>query len=135
MGILFIAAANKELADYRTAVDAHRGNAVVLLVQDGCAPCRRLENDLVPILRQGGMLEDSTITILSVQKHSQAVRQLQGGAINQRRGFPVLVVFRQKPGGQRAWRAFGYSGQGVLVKWLRDIGRWQPPVSTRRGIL
>lgn len=135
-GVLAAAAApSTERADYTAAMGVHQGNAVVLLVQDGCEPCRRLENDLIPILRQGGVMEDSSIHIVSVQRHPKLVRQLQGSALNSRRGFPVIVVFRQKLGGQWAWRTFGHSGHGALIKWLRDIKRWQPPVNKGRGIL
>ena len=82
------------LADYRAVWTAHEGNAVVVLVQDGCAPCRRLENDLLPILRNAGMLLDSDVTFISANRQPKLVRRLQGSEMNSRRGFPVVLVFR-----------------------------------------
>lgn len=122
LGLLLVSARE----EYRAAHDAHPGNAVVLLVQDACAPCTRLENDLLPILRQVGMLEDSSITIISINKQPKLVRRLQGPGLNGRRGFPCLLVFRTKGKGIWAWRTFGYRGRPELLNWLRGINRWEP---------
>lgn len=127
VGFLAAPAEPPKLRNYKAAMEAHSGNAVVLLVQDGCAPCQKLENNLLPALREAGVLNDSSIIVISVQKQPDLVHQLQGSEMNQRRGFPVLVVFRQKGRSQWGWRRFGYTSQVELITWLSGIKKWQPP--------
>ncbi len=129
IGSLFLTATAQD--DYNAAISAHNGNAIVLLVQDGCVPCMKLEDDLLPILRQSGMLEDSTIAIISVNKQPKLVRRLQGSELNARRGFPVMYVFRSKEGKLWGWRTFGYAGPDRLVQRLQGIQRWQPPARSK----
>lgn len=114
------------LTDYQGAVNTHYGNAVVLLVQDSCAPCRKLENDIVPIMRQAGIMTDSSIHILSVSRDRELVSQLQGSELNKRRGLPVILVFRKVNGQQWGWRYMGYTESSKIVKWIIGIKKWKP---------
>lgn len=112
-------------SDYKEAVSIHSGNAVVLLVQDNCAPCRRLENDIVSIMRQAGIMTDSSVHIISVNEDSELVNRLQGSGINARRGFPVILVYRRVNKKQWAWRYIGYSESSVVVQWMIGVKKWK----------
>jgi hypothetical protein len=110
---------------YNDVVKSQSGNAAVLLVMDGCRSCKRLENDLIPILRSAGIIDDSVIVILSVEKQPELVRQLMGSEQQQARGFPVLLIYRMKDNGQGCWRYIGYDSSSNIVNWLHGIKLWK----------
>lgn len=100
--------------NYNAAMNAHPGNMVVFLTTKGCPPCAKLKSNLMIAMDRAGILEDSSIVVISYQKQPKLVRQLSS---NSHWGFPELVVFRHG----MVWRRSGNSSQVVLTEWFRNI--------------
>jgi hypothetical protein len=113
--------------DHQATLAARKQHAVVLITRENCAPCRMLERDLLPALRDSGLLHDSALIVVSANEEPELARRLMGGKMNQSRGLPQLVIFRRINGDGWRWRWFGYrGGRASLIAWLKKVETWRP---------
>ncbi len=111
--------------EYTTATNARTDNAVIVIVQDGCPPCKKQIKDLISVLADTGFLYDSQIIVVSYEKEPKLASALMG---ENKLTTPHTIVFRGISGTRYGFRYFGYQSKKHFSHWMKGVRQWQPSI-------
>ncbi|MGQ9574746.1 MAG: thioredoxin family protein [Thermoguttaceae bacterium] len=128
--IALIAAGGETYAEaHRTAT--HTGRPIVVLVgADWCPACRQMTEQVVPQVRQRGLLRRVAFAFVNLDREKEL-----GGLLTGNGPIPQLLMFRRTPEGWRLRRLIGVCDAQTMERFIRQgieldqAGRGGQPVA------
>lgn len=100
-------------AAYEASLKSQRP-LVVVVGAKWCPACRRLESEVIPQIKESGLLRQIALAVVDYDAESKTAQQLTRGA-----AIPQVLVFRRAEDGWKSQRLVGYPSRDAVLSFVR----------------